>query len=232
MNGELPPDEIDLNEHVLDERDRFLAAAEQHRRSRSTLLEARETEVQKLTQPSARLSRALKWRLGLRDTTASARDLHVFYVYMHRHPATESVFYVGKGVDARAWEMLSRLSEHTTMLYELLKEGGYLALTTPNTGGLLRKLTGHNWVEYKKIPEHLYFFNFTTIHALLEKSGFLPLSIRSEGKYVSLAFLIKRVAEAHPLLSPVRFLVHFPGLRRLSFYVNATNIMLAGREIA
>ena len=110
--------------------------------------------------------------------------------------------------------------------YELLKEEGYLALTTPNTGGLLRKLTGRNWVEYKKIPEHLYFFNPSTIHTLLEKSRFRPLSICSEGKYVSLAFLLKRLAEARPLLSPIRSLTHLPGLRHLSFYINATNIML------
>lgn len=127
------------------------------------------------------------------------------------------------------WDVLEHLSDPRGALrccYELLQEGGYLALTTPNAGGLLRKLTGRNWVEYKKIPEHLYFFNSATIRALLEKSGFMPLSIRSEGKYVSLAFFLKRLAEALPLFFPLRFLVHLPGLPRLSFYVNATNIML------
>jgi SAM-dependent methyltransferase len=127
------------------------------------------------------------------------------------------------------WDVLEHLpNPRNTLLHchELLKEGGYLALTTPNTGGLLRKLTNRNWVEYKKIPEHLYFFNPSTIRTLLEKSGFLPISIRSKGKYVNLAFFLKRLAEAWPLLSPLHFFVHLPGLRRFSFYTNATNIML------
>ena len=43
---------------------------------------------------------------------------------------------------------------------------------------------------------------------------------------MSLAFLLTRVAEANPLLAPLRLLARLPGLDRLSFYVNATNTML------
>lgn len=126
------------------------------------------------------------------------------------------------------WDVLEHLPDPRgalTRCHELLKPKGYLALSTPNTAGLLRKLTGRRWVEYK-IPEHLYFFDPATIRALLAKSGFRPLSIRSEGKYVDLGFLLKRLAEAHPLLAPLRFLANLPGSGRLSFYVNATNLML------
>lgn len=126
------------------------------------------------------------------------------------------------------WDVLEHLPDPRRAVrrcHDLLKAGGVLALTTPNTGGLLRKLTGRNWVEYK-IPEHLYFFNPATIAALLAKSGFRPLTIRSEGKYVSAAFLAKRLAEATPLLAPLRPLADRPRLQRLSLYVNATNTML------
>ncbi|KRT75159.1 MAG: type 12 methyltransferase [Candidatus Rokubacteria bacterium CSP1-6] len=126
------------------------------------------------------------------------------------------------------WDVLEHLADPREALrrcHELLKPNGHLALTTPNTAGLLRRVTGRRWVEYK-IPEHLYFFDPTTIHTLLEKSGFHPLSIRSEGKYVGVAFLLKRLAEANPLLAPLRALATLPRLRRLSLYVNATNTML------
>lgn len=126
------------------------------------------------------------------------------------------------------WDVLEHLADPREGLrrcHELLKPDGHLALTTPNTAGLLRKLTGRRWVEYK-IPEHLYFFDPATMRTLLEKSGFHPLSIRSEGKYVGLAFLLQRLARANPLLAPLRVLALLPGLRRLSLYVNATNTML------
>lgn len=126
------------------------------------------------------------------------------------------------------WDVLEHLPDPRHALgrcHELLRAGGYVALTTPNTGGLLRKVAGRRWVEYK-IPEHLYFFDSATIRALLEQHRFRPFSVRSEGKYVSLAFLLTRVAEANPLLAPLRLLARLPGLGHLSLYVNATNTML------
>lgn len=126
------------------------------------------------------------------------------------------------------WDVLEHLPDPGRAVrrcHELLKAGGVLALTTPNPGGLLRRLTGRNWVEYK-IPEHLYFFNPATIAALLSRSGLRPLTTRSEGKYVSAAFLARRLAEATPLLAPLRFLADRPWFQRLSLYVNATNTML------
>lgn len=125
-----------------------------------------------------------------------------------------------------ALEHLPRPDDTLRRCHSLLKANGHLAFTTPNAQGLLRKLTGRRWVEYKKIPEHLYFFTPATIRPLLEKAHFRPLSIRSEGKYVSLGFLLVRLAEANPLLSPLRWPARLPGLGRASLYVNATNTML------
>lgn len=126
------------------------------------------------------------------------------------------------------WDVLEHLPDPRPALrrcHELLKAGGVIAVTTPNTGGLLRKVTGCRWVEYK-IPEHLFFFNPGTIRALLEKHRFRLLAVRSEGKYVSPAFLLTRLAEANPVLAPLRVPARLPGLGRLSLYVNATNTML------
>ncbi len=127
------------------------------------------------------------------------------------------------------WDVLEHLpdpGDAVRRCAELLKPGGHLAVTTPDAGGLLRRLTGRRWVEYKKIPEHLYFFNRSTIQALLERHGFRPRLVRWEGKYVGLDFLVRRLAEANPLLSPLEVLARLPGLGRLSLYVNATNTML------
>lgn len=127
------------------------------------------------------------------------------------------------------WDVLEHLPDPGRAVrrcHELLTADGSLAFTTPNTAGLLRRLTGRRWVEYNKIPEHLFFFNPATIRALLARHGFRVVSIRSEGKYVTPGFLLKRAAEANPLLAPLAALARLPGLGSCSVYVNATNTML------
>jgi len=128
------------------------------------------------------------------------------------------------------WDVLEHLPDPKGALLRcgsLLKDGGYLALTTPDTEGFLRKLTGRKWVEYKKIPEHIHFFGKATLRALLLQCGFNTVSMISEGKYVGLPHLFKRVSELHPLLAPMQLFLRVPLLNKLSFYVNATNIVMA-----
>ncbi len=105
------------------ERDHFLFDVASHRDSRSKLLEKKNSETSLVNDPPSRLERALNWVLENDHAIGTKRGINIFYVYVHRHPVTEAVFYVGKGVDGRAWNMLDRRPEHTEALYELLKEG-------------------------------------------------------------------------------------------------------------
>jgi 2-polyprenyl-3-methyl-5-hydroxy-6-metoxy-1,4-benzoquinol methylase len=51
-----------------------------------------------------------------------------------------------------------------------LKPGGFIALATPDIGGALRKLMGRSWPSFK-IPEHVVYFNFDTLHKLMKEAG-------------------------------------------------------------
>lgn len=70
-----------------------------------------------------RLSRAVSWVVEYDESIEVPRDINIFYVYTHSHPVTRSTFYVGKGLDSRAWNMFNRHPRHTAKLYEFLKEG-------------------------------------------------------------------------------------------------------------
>ena len=53
----------------------------------------------------------------------------------------------------------------------LLAPGGRIALTVPNQASLIRRVMGRRWYFY--IPEeHLFYFNPSTIRALLKRTGF------------------------------------------------------------
>lgn len=82
-----------------------------------------DTIESELAEKQGRLSRALDWVLENDANVETRHDIKIYYVYLHRHPATNAPFYVGKGVDARAWNMLNRHPDHTAMLYKLLQEG-------------------------------------------------------------------------------------------------------------
>lgn len=79
-------------------------------------------ESESAEQPG-RLTRALEWVLENDENVKTRLDINIYYVYLHRHPVTNVTFYVGKGVDARAWNMLNRHPDHTEMLYKILQEG-------------------------------------------------------------------------------------------------------------
>ena len=50
-------------------------------------------------------------------------DYQTYYVYLHQHPKTDEVVYVGMGQRDRAWNVRVRQTEHSQWMEDLLKEG-------------------------------------------------------------------------------------------------------------
>jgi 2-polyprenyl-3-methyl-5-hydroxy-6-metoxy-1,4-benzoquinol methylase len=77
-------------------------------------------------------------------------------------------------------EVVEHLGEpgvHLDELARLTRPGGLLLLTTPNFGGLSRRLLGMRWRVVD--PEHLGYFTAATLRRALEQAGFARVSVRS-----------------------------------------------------
>ena len=73
-----------------------------------------------------------------------------------------------------AWNVIEHVDDPRAFLEWIaarLAPGGRLFLHTPNYGGLMRRVYGPRWFEFK--PEyHLYYFTFRSLTELAESAGF------------------------------------------------------------
>jgi hypothetical protein len=56
----------------------------------------------------------------------------------------------------------------------LLRPGGVLALTVPDSANFLARLSGRRWFGYKTAGEHLQFFTRASLRIALGKSSLVP----------------------------------------------------------
>lgn len=54
------------------------------------------------------------------------------------------------------------------------KPSGYIVVATPDIGGVLRKTMGRRWPSFK-VPEHVVYFDFQTLRALMHQAGLIDL---------------------------------------------------------
>jgi predicted TPR repeat methyltransferase len=108
----------------------------------------------------------------------------------------------------------------------LLRAGGYLAISTGDIGSRIARLMGKRW-HLMIPPKHLYFFSERTLADMLLKSGFSVITISRDGKYVPVDFIAWK---ATFLLMPslARYVVSLArkiGLGRIAPYINLGDIM-------
>lgn len=77
-------------------------------------------------------------------------------------------------------EHLQRPVEALRELRRLLRPGGIVLLTTPNSNSMVRKLTGRGWFALQD-PSHLIFYTRFSLRHLMRKVGFETISTRAMG---------------------------------------------------
>jgi len=83
-----------------------------------------------------------------------------------------------------------------------LAPGGVVAITTPDTGSLSRRVLSSGWSHYK--VEHLYYFCRHNLKTLLEGAGFARVEFRPLWKALSLKYIREQFeVYPHPVLSRV-----------------------------
>jgi 2-polyprenyl-3-methyl-5-hydroxy-6-metoxy-1,4-benzoquinol methylase len=98
------------------------------------------------------------------------------------------------------WDVIEHLWEPVKiikMLSKKLKPGGCLFISTPNTGAIIAKLLGKRWA-FMTPPEHLCFFNKTTINMLNKKHNLKITDWISQGKWVNFGFLVYKLNRVFP----------------------------------
>jgi len=107
------------------------------------------------------------------------------------------------------WEVIEHLprpNEFLTEVARVLRPNGMIALSTPDSGSLVARLSGKRWLGWQKIPEHLFFFDRVSLLQLLKQAGFDVVSRRYVTLTVTLRFALQRLGA----LTGLRFLEKVP----------------------
>jgi SAM-dependent methyltransferase len=85
---------------------------------------------------------------------------------------------------------------------ELLRNGGVVAVITPNISGIASILLRRRWPHLK--AEHQFYFSPRTLSCVFEKAGFRVLSVRPALKALNLNYIYaQRTVTRVPLLTPL-----------------------------
>jgi 2-polyprenyl-3-methyl-5-hydroxy-6-metoxy-1,4-benzoquinol methylase len=130
------------------------------------------------------------------------------------------------------WDVIEHVWDPVTVVANLaakLKTGGRLIMSTPNVGAWTSRLMRKRWA-FMTPPEHLGFFNRSTMRLLLEKNGLEECAWVTRGKSVNLDFLIYKLGRVFPGFVPQRFvrLVHGSRIGRTVLYVPTGDIQYVG----
>ncbi len=128
------------------------------------------------------------------------------------------------------WEVIEHLADPGSALREIrriLAPDGMLHLSTPDAGSLVARIAGKRWLGWRKIPEHLFFFDRASLERLLASEGFQVTSHRYVSLTVTWDYALERLGAMIGL--PIASLVP-AAVRRRSVRINCFyDLMVSAR---
>lgn len=91
------------------------------------------------------------------------------------------------------WDVIEHFSDPLKALnivFDYLKPGGVLAMTTMDVESLTAKLMGKKWPWYMRM--HRVYFSKRTMTKMLEKSGFTDIKFNPHIRYLSIRYLVSK----------------------------------------
>lgn len=110
--------------------------------------------------------------------------------------------------------------------HNLLKKNGLVFINTGDTGSALAKLQGRNW-HFFIPPQHIYYFSKQNLIDLLESEGFATVYSTSQGKWLSLRYLLQlaRTIDNSKLANWAYGMINHRSLGRLPLHINLRDNM-------
>ena len=137
-----------------------------------------------------------------------------------REATLESAAYPPAAFDiVTLWEVIEHLADPRRFLEEVsrvLKPGGLIALSTPDAGSAAARLSGARWLGWRKIPEHLFFFDRPGLARLFDQAGFDVVDSRYVSLTVPVRFALQRLGA----------LVGLPALARVPRWIGDRNVRI------
>jgi len=126
------------------------------------------------------------------------------------------------------WDVIEHLHDpHKTLqeIYRILKPGGYLFISTGDTGSIWARITGYFW-HLLTPPQHLFYFNKKNLNDLLVLKGFDVIKTIYDGKCVTLEFIVFKLIEAvGPVFHFLKIIITKLGLNKKKITINLHDIM-------
>lgn len=115
-------------------------------------------------------------------------------------------------------------------IWGLLREGGYLLATTPDTGSWMARLMGRNWPSMVPV-HHIFLFDRRNLGMLLQQFGFEPVCFRTLWKRYHLDYVRFVLSDFKPALGRVMGWIP-PVLRRFPLPLNGGEMLVVARRQA
>jgi 2-polyprenyl-3-methyl-5-hydroxy-6-metoxy-1,4-benzoquinol methylase len=84
-------------------------------------------------------------------------------------------------------------------LRDLLRPGGWIVLSTPDTGHFLRHIMGSRWPMLQPL-QHTFLFSRQAMQSVLRRSGYSNIRVGNATKTLSADYLVEQIREHNPLL--------------------------------
>jgi 2-polyprenyl-3-methyl-5-hydroxy-6-metoxy-1,4-benzoquinol methylase len=119
-------------------------------------------------------------------------------------------------------EHLREPFEKIAEVRRMLSEDGVIVILTADATSLVSRMMGKRLEDFRRIKEHLFFFDRANLSSILEKQGFQVLKVASIGHSFELKFLAPRVRAVLPLVgAPMEWFLRIaPFAGRWSVYID------------
>jgi SAM-dependent methyltransferase len=142
-----------------------------------------------------KVARSRGWRVIGADPSAARAEVEAAGIELVGTTVHDSDVEEGTLDAVTFWDVLEHVTSpiaDLTRARKLLKPGGVIAVTVPDSANLLARASGRRWFGYKTAGEHLQFFTRASLSAAMLRAQVAPRALGPTSWSCTLGFLADR----------------------------------------